>query len=119
MSHFYSIHKDDAPYIKETVIHKTTWSEKIIPLVIDDDPPLEKPSNPSKPVLEALPSGLRYAIFRKSETCLVVIASSLTNQQEGKLLDVTRKQREAFGWTIFDMEEIRGALWRIFTHLGL
>ena len=35
-----------------------------------------------------------------------MISSSLHEQQEGKLLDVLRKQREASGRTIFDLEKI-------------
>ena len=38
MSHVDGIH-DDAPYIKESVTHTSTWSGKSLPLEIDDDPP--------------------------------------------------------------------------------
>ena len=106
MIHFDTIHKDDAPYIEELVAHTTTCSEKVLPIVIDDDPPFEKPSDPPKPILKPLPCELKYAFLKSNETCLVVISSSLQEQQEGKLLYVLRKQRKASGWTIFDLEKI-------------
>ena len=59
MSHFDTIHKDDAPYIKESIAHTTAWSEKVLPLVTNDDPPLEKPSDPPKPILKPFPCGLK------------------------------------------------------------
>ena len=105
-SHFDTTHKNDASYIEESVTHTTTWSEKVQPLVINDDPPLKKPSNPPKPILKPLPHGLKYAFLKSNETSLVVISSSLHEQQKGKLLDVLRKQRKVYNWTIFDLEEI-------------
>ena len=77
MSHFDSIYKYDAPYMEESIAHTTTWGEKVLPLVTNDDPPLKKPSDHPKPILKPLPCGINYAFLKSNETCLVVISSSL------------------------------------------
>ena len=48
--------------------------------MIESDTPLEKPSDPPNPILEPLPSGLKYAFLRSNETSPVVIPSSLAKQ---------------------------------------
>ena len=55
----------DAPYIEEIVEH-----ENILPLVINDNPPLEKLSEPLKPILEPLSSMLEYASLRDIEVVI-------------------------------------------------
>ena len=80
MIHFNTTHKDDASYIEELDVHTTTWSEKVLPFVIDDDPPLEKPSNPPKPILKPFPCGLKYSFLKSNDICPVVISSSLHKQ---------------------------------------
>ena len=52
ISHSDDNHHDDVPFIKKSAAHTTTWSKKIPPLVTDDDPTLEKPSDPPKPILK-------------------------------------------------------------------
>ena len=41
------------------------------------DPPLKKPSEPLKPILKPLPSGLKYASLGNNEMCPVVIHTLL------------------------------------------
>ena len=74
--------------------------------MINDDPPLEKPSDPTKLTLESLPSELKYVFLRNDKSWPVVIPSSLSEKEEQKILDVLRKKREVMGWTIFDLEKI-------------
>ena len=67
----------------------------------DDDPFLEKPSDPSKLILEPLLSELKYPFLGENSTWLIVIPSSISEQEEEKILDVLKKYKEAMGWTIF------------------
>ena len=111
------IRHDDAFFIEKEFAHKTTWSEKFPLLVTGDDPPLKNPNDPPKPILKPLPCGLKYAFLKINEICLVVISSSLHKQQEGKLLDVLRKLREAFRWPIFNLERINPLESTHYTHM--
>ena len=81
--------------------------------MINDDPPLEKPSDLPKTTLKTLLSELKYAFIRDNETCLVVIPSSLFEQQEEKLLYVFRKKREVFRWTILDLKGINPLFYKL------
>ena len=71
----------DTTYIKELVEHRSTWNEEVLPLVINDDPPLEKPTDPPKLISEPLPSELKYVFLRDDKTWLVVMPSYLSEQQ--------------------------------------
>ena len=64
MNHFDNIHDDDAPYIEESITYTLTRSGKILRLEIDDDPPLNKPSEPPNPTLKPLSRKLRYTFLR-------------------------------------------------------
>ena len=55
-----------------------------------------------KPLLE----GLKYAYLREEQTYLIVISSILTSDQEGKLLSVLKKHKNAIGWTLNDIKDI-------------
>ena len=56
--------------------------------------------------LKPLPVELKYAFLGTDETFLVVISSKLDSLQEGKLLNVLRKYKNAIGWNIADIEGI-------------
>ena len=94
MNHSVDIHNDDASYTEESIAHTSSWIEKVLPLVTDDHLSLEKLSDPPKVVLEPLPSGLNYAFLGSDETWPMVISFSLSEQQEGKLLDILRNHGE-------------------------
>ena len=55
-------------------------------------------------------------IFLESELCPVSISSSLTTEQENKLIDVLKEHKTALGWTIADIKRISPAIFmhRIF-----
>ena len=84
---------EPTPYIEESVSHTTTRSGKILPLETNDDPPLKSTDSPKR-TLKPFPSELRNTFLGDDETWLVVIPSSLSKQQEGKLLDTLRKNIE-------------------------
>jgi nitrogen fixation protein len=56
--------------------------------------------------LKQLPSGLKYAFLESGDTFPVIISSVLNMDQEGKLVELLRKHKTAFGWTIADVKGI-------------
>ena len=66
------------------------------------------PSSEEAPQLELkpLPNGLKYAYLGLSETFPVVISSTLNEEHEGKLLNVSRDHKSALGQTIADIKGI-------------
>ena len=71
-------------------------TEKLVPSV-ERAPELE---------LKPLPENLKYAFLGEGETLPVVISSSLSVEQEQRLVDVIRDRRAAIGWTIADIKGI-------------
>ena len=61
-----------------------------------------------KPELELkpLPDGLKYAYLGEKQTHPVIISSFLTIEQQGKLIDVLKKHKNAIGWTLTDIQGI-------------
>ncbi|XP_052209216.1 uncharacterized protein LOC127812732 [Diospyros lotus] len=66
---------------------------------------LPKPSIEGSPSLELkpLPSYLKYAFLEGSSSLPVIISFSLTGDTEVRLLQVLKKHKRAFGWTISDI----------------
>ncbi|CAN6583764.1 unnamed protein product [Malus baccata var. baccata] len=56
--------------------------------------------------LKPLPSHLKYVFLGEQETLPVIISSSLTAQEEDKLVKVIREYRTAIGWTLTDIKGI-------------
>ncbi|CAN6583767.1 unnamed protein product [Malus baccata var. baccata] len=56
--------------------------------------------------LKPLPSHLKYVFLGEQETLPVIISSSLTAQEEDKLVRVLREYRTAIGWTLADIKGI-------------
>ena len=56
--------------------------------------------------MKPFPSELRYVFLGENNTWPIVIDSSISKQEEEKVLIVLRKYKEAMGWTIFDLEMI-------------
>nr|XP_009780065.1 PREDICTED: uncharacterized protein LOC104229180 [Nicotiana sylvestris] len=59
--------------------------------------------------LKTLPSHLKY-LFLEPELFPVIISSSLTAEQEIKLMKVLREHKRALGWTIVDINGISPAI---------
>ncbi|CAN6567565.1 unnamed protein product [Malus baccata var. baccata] len=66
------------------------------------------PSIVQAPVLELkpLPSHLKYIFLGENETLPAIISSSLTAQEEEKLLRVLKEFKSALGWTLADIKGI-------------
>ncbi|KAM1143390.1 hypothetical protein ACFX2B_031923 [Malus domestica] len=71
-------------------------ANKMLPLVVQP-PTLE---------LKPLPSHLRYVFLGEDETLPVIISSSLTAQEESKLVRVLKEYKTAIGWTLADIKGI-------------
>uniref|UniRef100_A0A1S4B8D2 Uncharacterized protein n=1 Tax=Nicotiana tabacum TaxID=4097 RepID=A0A1S4B8D2_TOBAC len=90
---------DDNPIIREQaeILEKESENEKVsqgVQLKIE---------------LKELPSNLKY-VFLELELFPVIISSSLTIEQESKLIEVLRKYKRALGWTIADIKGISPAI---------
>ncbi|CAN6686583.1 unnamed protein product [Malus baccata var. baccata] len=66
------------------------------------------PSIVQPPTLELkpLPSHLKYVFLGEDQTLPVIISSSLTAQEEDKLIRVLKKHKSAIGWTLADIKGI-------------
>ncbi|CAN6687761.1 unnamed protein product [Malus baccata var. baccata] len=66
------------------------------------------PSIIQAPILELkpLPSHLKYIFLGENETLPAIISSSLTAQEEEKLLRVLKEFKSALGWTLADIKSI-------------
>ncbi|CAN6679349.1 unnamed protein product [Malus baccata var. baccata] len=66
------------------------------------------PSIVQPPTLELkpLPSHLKYVFLGEDQTLPVIISSSLTAQEEGKLIRVLKEHKSAIGWTLADIKGI-------------
>ncbi|KAM1181525.1 hypothetical protein ACFX19_000121 [Malus domestica] len=71
-------------------------TNKVLPFVI------QPPSLEFKP----LPSHLKYVFLGEQEMLPIIISSSLTTQEEKKLVRVLREYRTAIGWTLADIKGI-------------
>ncbi|CAN6697911.1 unnamed protein product [Malus baccata var. baccata] len=66
------------------------------------------PSIVQPPTLELkpLPSHLKYVFLGEDQTLPVIISSSLTAQEEDKLIRVLKEHKSATGWTLADIKGI-------------
>ncbi|KAM2867438.1 hypothetical protein COP2_023356 [Malus domestica] len=75
------------------LILSSVSANKMLPSVVQP-PTLE---------LKPLPSHLRYVFLGEDETLPVIISSSLTAQEESKLVRVLKEYKKAIGWTLADI----------------
>ena len=59
-----------------------------------------------KPELKLLPHGLKYVYLEENEKKIMVISTTLTEEQEIKLLKVLKENKRAVGWSISDLKGI-------------
>ncbi|KAM1578700.1 hypothetical protein ACFX1Z_040226 [Malus domestica] len=71
-------------------------ANKLLPSIVQ--PPTLK--------LKPLPSHLKYVFLGEDQTLLVIISSSLTAQEEDKLIRVLKEHKPAIGWTLADIKGI-------------
>ncbi|XP_016168846.1 uncharacterized protein LOC107611436 [Arachis ipaensis] len=63
-----------------------------------------------KQELKPLPPNLKYAFLGGEDTLPVIINSSLSTQDEAKLIEVLKTHKTALGWTIDDIKGISPAI---------
>nr|XP_009604610.1 uncharacterized protein LOC104099344 [Nicotiana tomentosiformis] len=91
---------DDITIRKEAeTLEKNSENEKVSPEEVQ--PKIER---------KTLPSHLKY-IFLEPELFRVIISSSLTAEQEIKLIRVLREYKRGLGWTIADIKGISPAIY--------
>ncbi|RYQ91443.1 hypothetical protein Ahy_B09g097313 [Arachis hypogaea] len=80
----------------------------------------KEPQIEAKSEMKPLPSHLKYAFLEDNQKFPVTIASELSSEEEGKLLDVLRKYKKAIGWSLADIVGIdpRKCMHRIFLQEG-
>jgi len=67
--------------------------------------------------LKPLPDSLKHVFFRPDESLLVIIASDLNQDQQEKLIDLLRENKEALGWTLGDIKGISPLIMQHRIHL--
>jgi hypothetical protein len=72
---------------------------------------LKEESDEHKPVkvqheLKTLPSHLKYVFLDEDDNKPVIISNSLSTQEENSLIQVLKNNKEAIGWTLFDLKGI-------------
>jgi hypothetical protein len=72
--------------------------------------PLPSIQHPPTLELKPLPAHLKYAYLGEASTLPVIIASSITDEEEKKLLRVLREHKTAIGWSIADIKGISPSL---------
>ena len=82
--------------------------------------PVESESQPNSSIekipkldLKPLPDHLKYTYLGENETCPVIISNNLSLDQEASLLSILSKNKEAMGWSIFDIKELVPLLFNI------
>ena len=60
--------------------------------------------------LKTLPSTLKYTFLDKEKAKLVIISYKLDIKQKEKLLEVSRRNEEAIGWTLTDLKRLDPSL---------
>ena len=83
-----------------------SWVQKFKRLPPNENRLLPSSVKPPTLELKTLPSNLKYVFLGEKETYPVVISSSLTSNQETKLLTILRSHRDAIGWNVADLKGI-------------
>ena len=81
----------------------------LTPLSFKSSPPLD---------LKVFPKYLKYAYIGEQETLPIIIAANLTIGQEGNLMTILRKHREAISWTMTDIKKLSLAIVQHWIHLN-
>ena len=66
----------------------------------------DEPKEPQQLELKPLPVELKYAFLEENGQCPVVISSLLTTSQEHNLLHLLKRNKQALGWKISDLNGI-------------
>lgn len=82
------------------------WKPKYLNLELPSGGLLPSHLKASEVELKPLPENLKYAFVGANDTLPVIIANTLNEEQERRLIKVLKKHREAIGWSIADIKGI-------------
>jgi len=88
------------------IMNTNLLKPKVEPLPMSTTFPVPSIIEPPKLELKSLPDKLKYAFLGDLKILPVIISSHLDKDQEGKLLDVLSKHKEALVWTIAGINRI-------------
>ncbi|VFQ92432.1 unnamed protein product [Cuscuta campestris] len=74
----------------DKVLHEEENAEQVLGVQAEEDEEEEESEPEPTPELKPLPSHLEYAFLDEEEKCPVIIASDLTEEQKGKLIDILK-----------------------------
>ncbi|KAB2631105.1 S ribonuclease [Pyrus ussuriensis x Pyrus communis] len=77
-----------------------------IPIPISTNKLLPSVIQPVSLELKPLPNNLKYAFLGEQETLPIIVSSSLTTQEEEKLVRVLKEYKTAIRWTLADIKGI-------------
>ncbi|KAJ9684852.1 hypothetical protein PVL29_017036 [Vitis rotundifolia] len=80
--------------------------EEILPLFKKEEEQETIKEEPPTLILKPLPTELKYAYLEEDKQSPVVISSSLTINQEDRLLEILKRCKKAIGWKISDLKGI-------------
>ena len=88
-------------------------------LPFDSSHPLSSVTHDTDPALKLKPlsDSLKYAFLGPNDVFPVIIVSDLNENQESKLLKVLKKNKEAIGWTLGNVKDIRPSIVQRRIHL--
>ena len=87
-------------------IDTNKWKSKVEQLAPPEKKLISSSESPPKFELRPLPNSLDYTFLGEENILLVIISSSLNEEQKGKLLDVFKEYKGALGWIIVDIKGI-------------
>ncbi|XP_070667507.1 uncharacterized protein [Malus domestica] len=92
---------------KHEYVHAVHPSEHVVKIVAAlDSLPLQNVVQPPSLELKPLPSHLKYVFLGEQETLPVIVSSTLTAQEEEKLVRVLKEYKTSIGWTLTDIKGI-------------
>ena len=108
LTHVGSDEFDEVSALLEPPKSNTTppWTVKFEPLPTQSTPLVPSLETPPMLELKPLPEKLKYSFLGPKDTLPVIIASTLTPDQEEKLVEVLMEHREAIGWAVADLKGI-------------
>ncbi|CAN6716097.1 unnamed protein product [Malus baccata var. baccata] len=86
--------------------HFEQLNDDALELVIAREIDIQNNEAPPTLELKPLPSHLKYVFLGDDETLPVIISSTLTAQEEDKLVRVLREYKKAIGWTLANIKGI-------------
>ncbi|XP_052489872.1 uncharacterized protein LOC128042542 [Gossypium raimondii] len=89
---------------------KLTRFKLMLPDLTATDKQVPSLISPPKLELKELPENLKYIYLGENQTFPLIVSNALTEMQESMLLRVLREHKEAFGWTLANIQGLSTTL---------